>query len=496
MSVAWLALDALAERGWSQKREDALLATPITAALVEQHLDRLTAVTARISGEGALQLVSAAVAVVDPRSETGIRLRLQEGVLTAESGDFAVARAKLEDAYLDAGQVGSRWAAVCRANLAMLGVREGDLRRAKRWLTQPNSQEVGAADVLMASVRAALAKPEADSSRITGAAAWQQRVVAQYVSQVGAGSPTALVAMAAIETNEFQAALAAGRTVDAMRILESVELTVQRISAALGMKNQQTLAARLNFAAADFSLARARKDATELLRATGALRGATVNLETELGSEHPQVLVARVNLAAAEFEAARWAKSTEAVRTAFRSIRAAADAIMLRLGERHPHSVLALVNTATAGFELARAGSGEVTPEAALKSLETAHLRAEAVLGVGQNTTRVLYHELMLCRQWVFGEDNDEGAGEGTVRTRRRTEAQDNYPRRPGLFDQEYLSIDHAGELLRRPRSRAVAVEDRPVPEERPGPDPYPGEPRPETWTDPDDPGGPFPIVP
>ncbi|HEX8869164.1 MAG TPA: hypothetical protein VF821_26125, partial [Lentzea sp.] len=115
------------------------------------------------------------------------------------------------------------------------------------------------------------------------------------------------------------------------------------------------------------------------------------------------------------------------------------------------------VNLATAGFELARAEDIPVELETALRTLEVAHDRAAALLGADHSTTRVLRHELMLCRQLVFGVD-EGGGGEGSVLTRQRTAVA--APFEP--FEQEYISIDQAGQVLRQRRTQVALAEHEP----------------------------------
>lgn len=154
---------------------------------------------------------------------------------------------------------------------------------------------------------------------------------------------------------------------------------------------------------------------------------------------------------------------------AFRAMRVVATRIGEVLGTQHPHSLTAVVNLALAGFELARSGDTELAPESALKTLETAYERANALLGHQHSITRVLFHELSLCRQWVYGRDehHDGSGGEGTVQTRQRTETTSAF-RYAEPFDQEYLSIERAALML---RSRTVVAEKVPRPHDLPEPD-------------------------
>lgn len=248
---------------------------------------------ALLTAVSSVRLVTAALAAVDELSETGIRLRLQLGVLAEAEGRLRDAWSALQDTYIDAGRIGSPLVAESRANLAALAVRLGDHHTARRLVTE--APGANGSDVLMASVRAGLAKTVVSVAN-------QRQTLARYSAQAGSASPTALVAAAAVDLNDFQLELAVGRRKEAKLLLDRIELTAQCICATLGMNHPQTLIVRLNHATADYRLAREMKIGTA--SAVTALRAATGKLEAGLGADHPQTLVARGTLAAAMFDRA------------------------------------------------------------------------------------------------------------------------------------------------------------------------------------------------
>ncbi|MGW6447420.1 sigma-70 family RNA polymerase sigma factor [Lentzea sp. NPDC055074] len=437
MSTGWEPLEALAEHGWSPERESALFAGNVTSSLIEVNLDLFVSIVARQQRNVAERLLALALGVLDIESDESIRLRNQLGVLAANGGEHEAARAILDDAHIDAGRTGSQWIDVIRVNLASVAFASGDVTAARRWLSliERSGDSDATISMITATLHTADAQLRASREQMLISVTHLCEAEIAYRATTGSGAPTALVASAATVAARFTNAMRQGATDRAEVLVERLELFRQRIAAALGADHPDTLAVRLNLATADFTLARSSRLPSETSRALAPLSATARQITEVMGPSHPLALVAAGTLASALFEHARLAKSVKAALPALAAMREAAENASLHLGENHPHAMAAYANFATASFELARAGEAEVD---ALGVLETACERAKVVLGSTHATTRVLQHELNLCRQW---REQEEDRGDGVLRTMRRVATN-------ALFDDEYVSFDHASALL------------------------------------------------
>ncbi|SER25268.1 sigma-70 family RNA polymerase sigma factor [Lentzea albida] len=453
MSTRWEeALRALTEHGWSPERERAAV-EHVTAASMRTHLDLLLRVTTSLRRDQAERLLAASIHVLDAGSDEAFRLRNQLGVVAARSGDFAAARAVLDDVHIDAGRAGSPVAETIRVNLASVAFAGGDVGATRRWLAQADRAGISAdvAEVAAAAVHTAESRLHADRFSLLRAMSRLGAAESAYRASAGSSAPTALVAAATSVATQFDLAMAQGATERAEELAEQLELLRQRIASSLGADHLDTLAVRLNLSTADFALARASRSSGDAGQALSFLSSVAGRIRQVLGRLHPLALVAAGNEASARFECARLAKSVTAASSALVVMREVAETTSRELGENHPHTMSAFANLATASFELARSADAHVEPTAALEVLETACQRAETVLGAGHATTRVLRHELQLCRQWSETADDRGGGGLRTLQ-RVATDA---------LFGDEYVSFEQARDLLDAKPARTPEVDPK-----------------------------------
>jgi RNA polymerase sigma factor (sigma-70 family) len=452
MSRAWKALEALVELGWSAERERDVFAVEVSPAVVEANLDLLLRATAARRDAFAERVLTFALGVLDAGSDAAVRLRNQLSVVAAGAGRYAVARAGLEDAHIDAARICSRWTGTVRVNLASTAFADGDVAAARRWLAlaERTGRSDAGVEVAAAAIGLAGARLSSDADELRHAVERLGEAEAAYRAVTGPGAPTALVASAATTTGRFDLAMAEGATDLAEELAERVDLLRQRIATALGADHFDTLTVRLNLSTMDFRLARASRSSREVNQALATLSATATRIEQVLGAHHPLALVAAGNAASARFECARLARSVTTASSALVAMRKVAENTSRHLGENHPHTMSAYANLATALFELARSAEAHVGATDALEALESACARAEAVLGPVHATTRVLRHELRLCREW---NEQQQDRGRGGLRTKPRLATD-------AAFDGEYVSFEQARDLLDAPRPDVPHPED------------------------------------
>jgi exopolysaccharide biosynthesis polyprenyl glycosylphosphotransferase len=179
-------------------------------------------------------------------------LRNTEGMLAAARGDYERAQRALRDALQAAGSSPVLRVKI-EANLAAVSWEAGARDVAETWADAASAQQEGrtpASDVLIASIRAAIASAKGDLRSLRAASASLRDASAARVAELGPSHPQALATVANMARIEITLAHAEGSQTRLERATEVLEIAAFRLAAELGAAHPLSALARDSLSAA------------------------------------------------------------------------------------------------------------------------------------------------------------------------------------------------------------------------------------------------------
>ncbi len=178
--------------------------------------------------------------------------RNMEGMLAAANGQHQQARNILMQA-LDAAAYSPLLRQRILANLAAVSLQTGSVKEAEAWIEAAAvARQAGnpAVDVLIATVRAAIASRRGNLSALRSAATALKEASKSRLAELGTEHPQALTVVANMASAEIMAARAENSAVRLERAIDVLEVTAFRLAAEFGADHPQAKAAMASLAAA------------------------------------------------------------------------------------------------------------------------------------------------------------------------------------------------------------------------------------------------------